>query len=84
MLRISTVPRAKGVTVHLEGRLVAPWVDELERALATTDPACLRLKLGGLVFADEQGLALLRSLQAAGARLIECSPFLKELLAQAT
>jgi len=62
--------------------MVGPWTDEVravcERALATR--ADLALDLAGVEFVDSAAVTLLRELRARGARLVNTSPFLAELL----
>jgi len=82
MLKISE-PRANHVvTLKLEGRLVGPWVAELEKACAEHLAAMrsINLDFADVTFADRTGLALLRCLRARGVKLVNCSPFLEEEL----
>src|SRR4051812_11869711 len=84
MLRIWLLKNDSFVTVRLEGRLLAPWRDELRRACdrAAADGMQVRLDLSTLHFADASGAELLRSLIRE--RRIEvgaCSQFVAELLA---
>ena len=83
MLRISQVePVNHAVTLRLEGRVVGPWVTELQKSceevLAEGRP--LKLHLGDLEFMDAQGVALLSSLRSRGVSLLECPPFAAEQL----
>jgi hypothetical protein len=83
MLRISEpMPSRDGVAFRLDGRVIGPWVHELrsacEAVLARGEP--LTLDLGGVCFADEAGVALLRTLAARGARLDNGSPFVVQRL----
>ena len=83
MLRISPIePVNHSVTLRLEGRLVGPWVAEaraaIERLLA--EGRTLKLDLAETAFIDEAGLALLLNLQARGAVLVECAPFVEAQL----
>lgn len=65
----------------LEGRLIGPWVDELQRVTfgaGNVGDVCLDLR--DLSFADPAGIDLLRRLRAAGAELGWCSEFLTLLI----
>lgn len=83
MLRISlsTTP-ATEPCLRLEGRLVGPWVAELERTVAVvgTPEAQLRLDLSRVQFVDSEGLALLCELRDHGVVLVNVTPFIGELL----
>jgi anti-anti-sigma regulatory factor len=85
MLRI-TVAGKSAVTVHLliEGRLVGPWVAELQAAvLSAGSPAKrIHLDLATVHFADTAGLDLLHKLLEQGVIVQAVSPFLRELLNQ--
>jgi hypothetical protein len=80
MLRITTVPRPRGApTLLLEGRLIGPWVEELHRTAASTG-AATAIDLGGVTFADDDGVTALRRLRSAGAVLVGASAFLAALI----
>jgi anti-anti-sigma regulatory factor len=72
-------------TLKLEGRIVGPWTVELrdacERVMGRAGG--LVLDLGGVDFVDREAAALLRQLRSRGARLVNASPFLAELLKDA-
>jgi ABC-type transporter Mla MlaB component len=70
----------EAVTVHLEGRLVGPWVDEVRR---TCEPflgsaVTLTVDLSRVSFVDREGVALCRRLRQSHAWLRNCSRFVKE------
>jgi anti-anti-sigma regulatory factor len=69
-------------TLKLDGKLVAPWISELEaacrEALATGSPVCLDLR--DLTFTDAEGARLLASVIRDGAEVIGCSGFVAEML----
>jgi catechol 2,3-dioxygenase-like lactoylglutathione lyase family enzyme len=67
-LRISDVAGSPGTTLRVDGRLSGDGVPELRRAGAAAAPPVV-LELGGLQFADADGIAALRALRAAGVRL---------------
>jgi hypothetical protein len=88
MLRITIISDAPDqLRLQLEGRLVANWVDEL--LVACGEPGLLpgvpggraiELDVAGLSFADDRGIAVLRSLLSRRGQLQNCSPFISELL----
>ncbi len=83
MLKIVSVPNGSGTAVLvLEGRLIGPWVEELQRACeeAASTNQRLTLDLRAVSFVDRGGLDLLRSLAGRRARLNNCSPFVAEQL----
>ena len=83
MLKISEGKRGKQrVTLRLEGRVVGPWVAELRQIceLLLTDGSKVALDLAEVSFADEDGVALLTSLQKRGAKLLSATPFVEEQL----
>jgi anti-anti-sigma regulatory factor len=69
-------------TLKLEGKLLAPWIGELEKACrearAARSPLCLDLR--GLTFVDAEGARLLASVIGDGAQVIGCSGFIAEML----
>jgi hypothetical protein len=82
MLRITQqIPPEGRPLLLLEGRLVGPWVAELRGAAAAGGGAALvDLDLAGVTFADDHGVAALRDLRGAGARLVRASAFLAALI----
>lgn len=68
------------VTVHLEGQMVGPWVDEVRRTCEPflTDGHALTLDFSRVSFVDRAGVALCRRLKQGRATLRNCSPFVKE------
>ena len=83
MLRITAhVYSGTGVRLILEGRLIGPWIKELEAAVIGSRSVCdsIRLDMSGVRFADEQGLSLLRRLISENVVLERVSPFIQELL----
>ena len=70
------------LTLKLEGKLVKPWIGELESAcgefLVTPERVCLDLY--DLNFIDAAGARFLASLIRDGARVIACSGFVAEML----
>jgi anti-anti-sigma regulatory factor len=83
MLKISKAePVNRAVILRLEGRVVGPWVTELQKACdeVRTEGRSLKLHLADVEFMDAQGVALLSSLRARGVLLMECPPFAAEQL----
>jgi ABC-type transporter Mla MlaB component len=79
VLRITEQKSEDGMVLHLEGRLVGPWVEQLgglcQELLDRNMKVALDLKSVG--FADERGVILLRDL-ARTVRLENCSSFLAQ------
>jgi hypothetical protein len=69
-------------TLKLEGKLLGPWIGELESACRTSQVSLdrVRLDLFGLTFVDAEGARFLASLIRDGACVIACSGFVAELL----
>lgn len=82
MLKITRLDANQTVTLKLEGRLLGPWVDLLERACTTPTPngSMASLDLSGVVFVDAAGASLLAKLVRRGVRIIAQSNFVAELL----
>jgi hypothetical protein len=83
MLKISQIgPVNQTVTLRVEGRIVGPWVTELQHSCeeVLTDNRTLKLHLADVEFMDPQGVALLSSLRSRGVALLECPPFTAEQL----
>jgi anti-anti-sigma regulatory factor len=82
MLRIHHAKvTSKVVCLIVEGDLVGPWVEELRR---TCEPFVgngrkLTVDLSAVLFADRQGVDLLKHLSRSAVHL-ECSAFLVEML----
>jgi ABC-type transporter Mla MlaB component len=82
MLRITTIHDSHGPALKLEGKLLAPWTEEVctacvDLAAQTTQP---RLDLKDLSFVDAAGIKLLKRLQGEGFDLAACSPFVAAVL----
>jgi hypothetical protein len=74
-------PAANGALLRLEGQIIGPWVDELERTcdrLLATRP--VTLDLTDVSFVERRGVHLLRTLGTRGVPLLHCSPFVAEQL----
>ena len=79
MLRITKTHREGKWLLKLEGRLVEPWIQELEEACSGGRPE-LVLDLSGVSFADSKGIKLIRRLREEGASIMRLSLFLGGLV----
>jgi len=81
MLRISKLESQSesGATLRIEGQLVGPWVEELRTVCdkATGKGKRVGLDCSGIVFADADGISLLRAVRHKGLRLLNCSRFIQ-------
>jgi len=81
LLRISEREANGVITMHLEGRLVSAWVDEVRSAVARrAATGRVRLDLTELRYADPAGIELLRALQVQGIEIASSSPYSSALL----
>jgi hypothetical protein len=83
VLKITEVSRSdSAITFKLEGKVLAPWVDELRR-ICTEPPhesRQIHLDLHAITFLDEAGAELMRELIQQGITIAKCSGFIAELL----
>lgn len=74
MLRITIHDHAPMTSFVLEGKLVGPWVEELEKcweSASAADPSTPMLAdLTGVTFVDSEGRALLTRMRRQGVRLL--------------
>ena len=87
MLKISIISDSDEVIAyHLEGRIVGPWVDELRRIgdEAFAQGKALTLDLGGVRFADHNGIALLQEMSLRQVSQLNCSQFLIQQMKELT
>jgi hypothetical protein len=83
MLRISESGRGETRVIRLEGKLLEPWVEEVQALFAGLEAQALPgLDLAGLSFVDRPGLDVLRRLHRQGVQIKACSPFVAELLSE--
>jgi ABC-type transporter Mla MlaB component len=70
------------LTLKLEGRLAAAWVDEFAREVraAMSEDARVTLDLDGLSFVDPRGVAIIRNANERGARLTGGSRYIGALI----
>lgn len=72
MLKITTHTEARSTTLKLEGRLVGPWVQELDRCwreLTAAPDGQVLVDLTGVTFVDSQGKGLLALMRKQGVEL---------------
>lgn len=72
MLKITIHPEAGTTRLTLEGRLVGPWVEELDRfwrEVAATGPSQVVVDLSGVTFIAPEGKTLLTRMWQQGAKL---------------
>jgi hypothetical protein len=69
-------------TLKLEGKLLAPWISELESACRESHvgPERVYLDLCDLTFVDGAGARFLAEMIRDGATVIACSGFVAEML----
>ncbi len=82
MLRITRLSADDEVTLKLEGKFLAPWIDEVRRACAEAagGSRAVRLNLAGVTFVDSACIDFLRGLADRGVWITEPSSFVSELL----
>ncbi|HET7909555.1 MAG TPA: hypothetical protein VFL19_02505 [Nitrospira sp.] len=87
MLRITTHGSEDSTRITLEGRLVGPWIAELERCWreSTASAAGRRLivDLTGVTFVEQEGKALLTRMYQAGAELLASGCCMKSIVEDA-
>jgi hypothetical protein len=83
VLKITEVSRSdSAITFKLEGKVLAPWVDELRR-ICTEPPhesRPIHLDLDAVTFVDAAGVELMRELIRQGITIARCSGFIAVLL----
>lgn len=86
MLRITTHHHAPVTSFVLEGKLVGPWVKELEKCwedeLAADQSRELLVNLAALTFIDSAGRSLLASMRRQGARLLSTGVLINAIVAE--
>ena len=82
MLRISTSGAPEGTWLTLEGQVIGPWIEELERACEPLLRAghALTLDLAAVSFVGREGVDLLWTLRARAVVLRNCSRLVEEQL----
>lgn len=75
------------ITLRLEGRVIGPWVAELQKSCEELlgEGRLVKLHLAEVEYLDSDGALLISSLQSRGVSVVECSPFIaKQLTATGT
>ncbi|MGC1453013.1 MAG: hypothetical protein WA830_23525 [Candidatus Sulfotelmatobacter sp.] len=87
MLKISIISDSdQAIQFQLEGKLVGPWVEELQRLSdeAFSHQKAMSLDLERVSFGDSRGVTLLRDLARRQVSQVKCSPFVSQQLKEAT
>jgi len=83
VLKISIISDSdQAVQFQLEGKLVGPWVEELQRLSdeALSHQKAVSLDLGRVWFVDLRGVTLLRDLARRQVSQLNCSQFVSQQL----
>lgn len=82
MLRMDLTQTEETTTIHVEGRIVGNWVDELRRVCVEQlgGPKHLVLDLSEVAFIDEYGVETLNNLTRNRVEVIGGSLFLTEYI----
>lgn len=85
MLRIYIHDEAPVTSFVLEGKLVGPWVTELEKcwygALVANPPRTLLVDLADVSFIDAEGRALLAKIRQSGVKLLSNGVLINAIVA---
>lgn len=88
MLRITVHDNPRTLTFQLEGRLVEPWLRELEKcwqnALANQPKPILRVDLSGVTFINAAGQACLVTMDRQGAEFVAGDCLTKAIVEEIT
>lgn len=86
MLKVTITETPTERRFIVEGRLVEPWVKELETAwqetVSTQNGRACVFDLNGVTFVDKRGESLLRALWKAGAQFTARGVYTKHVLAE--
>jgi len=86
MLRIYIHDQMPVTSFVLEGKLVGPWVKELEKhwesALAAGPSRTMLVDLADVSFIDAEGRALLASMRQKGVRLLSAGVLINAIVAE--
>lgn len=86
MLRITIHNEAKWTSFVIEGKLVGPWVEELEKcwksALAADPSQAMLVNLAAVTFIDSVGRALLSRMRRRGAKLLSTGVLINAIVAE--
>jgi hypothetical protein len=87
MLKLTPSPNPSGtVVLKVEGKLFAPWIDELHRAITDLKvaDAAIHLDLSALSYVDAPGSQVLSELIERGVVVTAASGFITALLRRRT
>jgi anti-anti-sigma regulatory factor len=86
MLRITIHNEANVTSFVIEGKLVGPWVEELEKCwnsvLAADSSETLLVNLAAVTFIDSAGRALLAGMRRQGAKLLSSGVLINAIVAE--
>ena len=87
MLKITTHRSDDSTRITLEGRLVGPWIGELEQCWRDSEQSAagrrLIVDLTGVTFVEQEGKALLTRMYRAGADLLATGCCMKSIVEEA-
>jgi len=86
VLKISIISDSnQTIQLQLEGKLVGPWVEELQRLSdeALSHQKAVSLDLEKVSFVDSRGVTLLRDLARRQVSQVNCSQFVSQQLKEA-
>lgn len=88
MLKISIDEERNQIALRIEGKLIAPWTQELEKAwqilAGTLHTRTVCLDIRNAMFIDQNGLAILRRIiKAANTTVLADSPLTRQFAEQA-
>lgn len=86
MLRITIHDQPRVTSFVVEGKLVGPWVKEMEKcwdsALAADPSKALLVNLDAVTFIDSEGRALLSRMRRQGVKLLSRGVLINMILAE--
>lgn len=84
MLKVTQTDDKAGTTLILEGKVLGPWVDELQSCWSGQathqDGNPIRVDLRDVSYVDARGRDLLNRMASEGAVLVEASDFIRYVL----
>lgn len=87
MLKITTQSTEVSTRITVEGRLVGPWVGELERCWKESERSAsgrpVVVDLRGVTFVEQEGKGLLSRMCQAGAELLAAGCCMKSIVEEA-
>jgi hypothetical protein len=84
MLKITEECSSGITTIRLEGKLVGPWVEELERAWLAVPRRPLTVDMRGVTTVDQSGKSLLAKMSTQGATFLADMPMTKYIIEHLT